>query len=244
MKKEDPDVPAVPDLVRFDQFAQFQQFKRIAFRAESTSLVKRLRGFIKGHTIPGRPTPSANKFVARIAVDEIQADIERVYQALREAYRFRRNQLEASSADGMGAIHTPLFDYTVGVAVDPVRAGTALWRREITSLDDPLAVRRPEFKAVFGTQFQSLVFGFESEIAVAKLIDHFEAENRPGVSVLCGSDASWCDIILKGFRGAIHINAKCLTISGRHEPSAASLLDQFLVFIEHLPRKPEWPGLR
>jgi hypothetical protein len=230
MKKENH-LSAMPD---------FAQLKRIAFRAETTSLVKRLRGFTKGHSIPDRASASAGKFIKRIAADDVRADIERVYQAIREAYGFRRNQLEASSDEGSGVIRTPRFIYTVGVASDPAHARGVLWRREVTSMRDPLVVREPEFKSVFGTLFQSLVFDFAEELAVAELVDQFEEENRPGVTVLCGSDASWCDIILKGFRGAIHINAKSLTISGRHEPSAASLLDQFLVFIENLPRKRDW----
>jgi hypothetical protein len=233
MKKEDQVVPGMPD---------FAQLKRIAFRAETTSLVKRLRGFAKGHSIPDRASASADKFVGRIAADDVRADIEHVYQALREAYGYRRNQIEASSDEGSGVIRTPCFVYSIGVGIDPVKADAVLWRREVTSLRDPLIVRSQEFTSVFKMLFQSLVFEFETEIAVAELVDQIEEESRHGVKVLCGSDASWCDIILKGFRGAIHINARSLTISGRHGPSAASLLDQFLFFIEHLPRSRDRSG--
>ncbi len=235
MKKEDQVVPGMPD---------FAQLKRIAFRAESTSPVKRLRGFAKGHSIPDRPSASADKFIGRIAADDIRADIERVFQSLRETYGFRRKQIESSSDEGSGVIRTPCFVYSISVGIDPTNADAVLWRREVTSLRDPLVVHSPEFTAVFKMIFQSLVFEFESEIAVAELVDQIEEENRPGVTVLCGSDASWCDIILKGFRGAIHVNAKSLTISGRHGPSAASLLDQFLFFIEHLPRTQVGLGLK
>jgi hypothetical protein len=235
MKKEDQVVPGMPD---------FAQIKRVAFRAETTSLVKRLRGFAKGHSIPDRPSASADKFIGRLAVDDIRGDIERVYQALREAYGFRRNQIESSSDEGSGVIRTPCFVYTINVGVDAGKADAVLWRREVTSLRDPLVVRSPEFTAVFKMLFQSLVFEFDSEIDVAALVDQIEEENRPGVKVLCGSDASWCDILLTGFRGAIHINSKSLTISGRHGPSAASLLDQFLFFLEHLPRTQDWQGLK
>jgi hypothetical protein len=222
----------------------FTQLKRVAFRAETTGRVKELAGFFKGHSIPDRDSASARKFIARIAADDIQADLDQTYQALRESFGFKRRQLEASVDEGCGVIRTPRFIYSISLTVDPSNPNYVLWRREVSSLRDPLLVRGAEFQAVFGTLFNALVFEFARPIAVDHLVDRFEEGERAGVKVSCASDASWCEITLTGFRGAIRIDSKNLTISGRQSPSAASLLDQFLKFIDRLPRRRDWPAIR
>ena len=189
------------------------QLKRVAFRAETTSKLKELQGFARGYNVPHYDSAAAHKFIARMAVGDIQADLDQTYQALRESFGFKRRQLEASADEGNGVIRTPDFIYSICVTADPADKNQALWRREVTSLSDPLAVRRPEFQAVFGTSFNELVFEFSEPIAVADLIDRFDEEDRPGVKVACSSDASWCEITLKGFLGTIRIEARSLLIS-------------------------------
>jgi hypothetical protein len=206
--------------------------------------VKELRGFAKGHAVPDRASAAARKFIARLAADDIQADLEKTYQSLRESYGFKRRQLESSHADGNGVIRTPRFVYSISVACDPGDAAVVVWRREISSLRDPLVVRSPEFHDVFGTQFSSLVFEFSEPIDVAELVDRLEEEERPGVKLSCASDASWCEIAVKGFHNAIRVDRTNLIIDGPNSSSAASLLDQFLLFVAGFAKKPKRESLR
>lgn len=222
----------------------FKQLKRLAFRAETTGRVKDLAGFVKGHTVPERSSIAASRFLARIAADDLQADMDETYQALRESFGLKRKQIEASLAEGAAVIHTPRFTYSIKVDADPAKPTNVIWQREVSGMRDPLIVRSPEFQAVFGTLFNSLVFEFTKPVNVAKLIDQFEDDERPGRKIVCGSDGSWCEISLVGYLGTIRVDAASLLISGRAASSTASLLDQFLAFIEHLPRQHKWPALR
>jgi hypothetical protein len=225
------------------RMVDFKQLQRVVFRAESRARVKQLSGFGKGHAVPDRDSPSARKFIARLADDDIQADLERTYQALRERFGFKRRQMETSAADGCGVVRTPRFNYSVAVSADPANASFVVWRREISSLRDPRLLQQPEFEAVFGKLFDALVFEFAEPIAIARLVDCFEEEELPGMKIACASDATWCEITLNGFGGAIRIDRRSLTIEGRRTPSAASLLEQFLKFIAQVPRRRDWPAL-
>src|SRR5688500_12874262 len=93
--------------------------KRVTLRASTASLVRNLRAFAKGHEVPTRANSHAKKFVARLAAEEIQADIDAVFQAVRDAFGFKRKELEASSEGASGYLRTPRFEYRVHVELDP-----------------------------------------------------------------------------------------------------------------------------
>jgi len=220
------------------------QLQRVAFRAEAVSRVKDLAGFVKGQSMPDYSDVAARKYLARIAGDDVQADLDKTFQLLREAFDLKRKQIEASRDESGGVIRTPQFTYSVTTDVDPGSSANVIWRREISALTDPLIVRGPEFKTVFGTIFHSLLFEFAVPVSVTDLVDHFEEEDSSGVKLSYGSDGSWCEITLKGFLGSIRVDARNLTITGAPTVTTASLLDQFLAFLEHLPRQPDWPALQ
>lgn len=212
------------------------QLKRIAFRVEKSGRVKDLRGFVKGYSIPDHDSDYARKMIARLATEDIKIDIDETYKAIREGFAFKRKELESSTDAGMGVIHTPRFDYSISLELDPENTSTVTWRREIGSFPDPATVRSPEFEKAFGKLFNVLVFEFVSPINVEDLVDQIEDDERPGVKVSCASDASTCEITLTGFLGSIQIDRTTLKIEGRSSPTAASLLDQFFEFLKRFPR--------
>ena len=228
-------MPGMPDL---------SQLQRVAFRAESTGRIKDLSGHARGQSIPDYSAVAAGKFLARIAAGDVQADLDRTFQALRDAYNLKRKQIEASRDEDGGMIRTPQFTYTVTTDVDPENGTNVIWRREVSGLSDPLLVRAAEFKAVFGPIFTTLLFEFARPINVADLVDHLEDEDPTGLKLTYGSDTSWCELTIKGFPGTMRVDAKTLVIAGPPTVSTASLLDQFLAFLDHLPRQPDLPALR
>jgi hypothetical protein len=205
--------------------------KRMAYRVETAGRVRDLRGFGKGHSIPDRATATARKFIARIAAEDIKADIDETYQALRESFGFKRRQLESSIGDGSGVIRTPNFEYSIHLLLEPNNPGAVVWRREVGQFRDPATIRSPQFLSAFGTMFNTLVFEFGGPVRIEELVDRIE-EGAPGrVQVHCASDASMCEITVAGFAGAIRINRTSLCIDGRAAPTA-SLLNQFFDFLD------------
>jgi hypothetical protein len=224
---------AVPD---------FSQLKRVAFRVERSGRVRDLRGFSKGHAVPERADNFSNRFIARLAADEIKADLDETFQTLRESFGFKRRELESSIDEGTGVIRTPAFEYSVGIRLDAADPSLAIWRREVSALSDPAMVRSPEFQRAFGTLFNSLVFEFASPLAVDEFVDRIEEDDRAGIKVRCASDATSCEITVAAFLGAIRVTQSSLTIEGRNSLSAASLLDQFFEFIRRFARAAQLPS--
>jgi hypothetical protein len=221
-----------------------QQLRRVVFRTETRGKVKDLTGYQKGHRIPDQVTPAAEKFVARIAADDVHADVEEIFNALRERMNFKRKDLEASAErDGQGFVRTPVFDYTVHVTLDPNDPTQVVWQREVSHIQDPELIRGPAFAAVFGTSFDTLIFEFAMPLDVAELVDRIEEDPIPGVRMRSSIDASSCEITLEGFAGAIRVQADRLTITGR-SATAAALIDQFFEFQSRFGRKVDLPALR
>lgn len=215
--------------------------QRVAMRVETTGRVKDLKGFVKGHSTPGRHSSFAKNFIARIAAQDITADIDETYQTLCESFGFKRRQIEASLDGCSGVIRTPKFEYTIKVSLDPDDTARVVWRREVGSFRDPFTVRSPEFVSAFGNLFNMLVFEFAAPIHVEEFVDRIEDDNHPGVKVKCARDAASCEITLAGFHGLIRVDRTSLSIEGRSSPAADSLLDQFFEFVR---RFPQTPGLK
>jgi Caspase domain len=221
-----------------------QQLRRVVFRTETRGKVKDLAGYQKGHRIPDQATPSAEKFVARIAAQDVRGDVEETFNTLREQMGFKRKDLEAAAErDGQGFVRTPVFDYTVGVSLDPADPTEVVWRREVSHIQDPAMIRGPGFQAVFGTTFDTLVFEFTAPLDIAELVDRLEEEPIAGVHVRSSIDASACEITLDGFAGAIQVQADRLTITGR-SATAAALVDQFFEFQRRFSRAMDLPALK
>ena len=209
-----------------------RKVKRVSLRALTAGLVRNLQGFSKGYEVPSRSNASARKFIARLAAEEIKADLDARFQAVREAFGLKRKDLEASSEDGAGYLRTPHFEYRVHVELDPNDPASVLWHREIAAMKDFALIGRPEFRNAFGMLFDILVMEFRKPVNVVKLIDQFEEEGRPEIKIVCPSDSAWCEIGINGFRGAIRIEPELVRIEGRRAPPLPSLFDQFLAFLD------------
>ena len=207
------------------------RMKRVVFRSETTGRVKDLAGFRKTHTVPDRANDWARKYVNRVAQPDIKADLDATFEQLREAFGYKRKDLDASAErDGLGFIRTPDFEYTVGVEVNPADPGEVVWRREVGRLTDPALVRSEGFAAVFGTVFDRLVFEFAEPVDVAGLVDRIEESPPEGVKVTVASGSDAAELRLAGFAGRVTVTPRAVEVEGR-AGSSAGLLDQFLAFL-------------
>jgi hypothetical protein len=193
--------------------------------------VKELSGYRKTHKLPERSNEWARKYVNRIAVEDIKADLDKTFEAIRAQFGYKRKDLDVSAErDGLGFIRTPEFEYTVSLSVNPENPAEVSWRREVGSLSGAEFVRSEGFQAVFGPVFDMLVFEFAETVDVADFVDRIEEAPPEGVKVGIASDANTAEIFLAGFRGKITITPEAVVIQGQTGDSA-SLLEQFLVFL-------------
>jgi hypothetical protein len=230
---------------RQPQRLDLKQLKRIVFRGESRDRVKNLSGFQKNFKVPEAATPSAQKWTYRMAADDLRAQVEETYNALREELGFKRKDLESTvGADGLGFIRTPGFDFAVSVSLDPDDPTSVVWRREVSQVADPDVLRTDGFRKVFGTVLDTLQFDFEHPLDVEELVDRIEDDPPPGVKVRVASDASACDVTVQGFAGRIHVERASLRVEGPPGLSPESLVEQFFAFQRRFGGKKGLPALQ
>jgi hypothetical protein len=222
-----------------------KKLKRIVFRGERRDRVKNLSAFQKNFKLPESASPSSQKWVYRLAADDLKAAVEATYNALREHLGFKRKDLETTvGTEGLGFIRAPTFDFSVSVSLDPDDPASVIWRREVSQISDPDVLASASFRTVFGGQLDTLQFEFEKIIDVDRLVDRIEDEPAAGVGVRVASDGSSCDVTVQGFAGRVHVERKCLRVEGPPGLSPTSLVEQFFAFQARFGGKKGLPALR
>jgi hypothetical protein len=207
------------------------RMKRVIFRAESVGRVKDLSGYRKSHSLPDRANEWARKYVNRIAVGDIKAEVDQMFDMIREQFGYKRKDLDVSAEkDGMGFIRTPEFEFTVSISVKPDDPTEVIWRREVGHVSNPEFVHSAVFRAVFGSMFDRLVFEFAEPVDVADFVDRIEDNPPDGVNVLVASDANDAEVAFAGFAGRITVTPEAVIIQGE-TGNPSSLLEQFLAFL-------------
>jgi len=193
--------------------------------------VKELAGFQKSFKLPESATPSAQKWTYRLAADDLRAEIETTYNAIREHLGFKRKDLESTiGVEGIGFIRTPSFDFSVSVSLDPDDPVSVIWRREVSQMSDADVLRGEGFRRLFGGKLDTLQFDFEKPIDVEALVDRIEDDPPPGVTVRVASDGSSCDVTVQGFAGRVHVERSSMRVEGPPNLSPDSLVEQFFAF--------------
>jgi hypothetical protein len=195
---------------------------RVVFRGETRVRVKDLAGFRKTHNIPTTATPAARAFVGRLAKADVDAELDRTFDAVREQFGYKRKELDR----GPGVLRTPDFEYAVAADLDPDDPSVAVIRRDAGRLRDAAFVRSPAFVA-FGKRFDSLVFEFAEPLDVTAFMDCLEDLPRSVATLHPAPDGKSCEVTLPGVAGRIVIERNALTVRGRNS-GTAGLVDILL----------------
>lgn len=213
------------------QWLNPSRLRRVVFRAETVGRLKDLSGFRKNHTVPACANDQARKFAQRIGFSDLKADLDQMYERIREQFGYKRKEMEAiCEATGYGTIRTPDFEYTVLLELDQSNPAQVIWRREVGQLSSVELVRQRGFHQVFGTVLDRLVLEFREPLDVAAYVDRWEMEAPPGTKVRVNSEATQAEITLSGLAGRIWVTADSVTIFGR-PGDPTTLLEQFLAFL-------------
>ncbi len=209
---------------------RYQQLKRGSLHTETAAKVKSLSGFRRFHHVPEHVTPWARQFVAEIAAEDVKADVDAVYSAIRENLGYKRRDVEAGVEAGCGYVRTPDFDYQISVAIDEEDPAAVRWRREVVHIRTPEVVLGEGFQSIFGGSFDTLLFEFAGPFDVQAWVDRVEDEAPEGVKLRCASDCSLCEISAAGFPGTIRLRPDRVEIVGRRSLRSADLAEALLRF--------------
>lgn len=215
-----------------EYFAGETGLARIAFRGESRSKVKDLAGYRKSFTMPEHSSVASNKFIARLARDEIDRDLRDAFDRVIRDYGCKRKDLSIQiDRDGIGTLRTPDLEYIVTPSLDPNDPAIILWQREIGQFSSLATVRTPAFDSAFGKFVDRLVFTFDAPLDVAAWIDRLEEDPVKGVTLQPAPDGRSCELRLTGMTGSILVEPDHITVRGR-PGSTNDLLISLLSFFE------------
>lgn len=222
-----------------------KQLKRLVFRGEKPAKIKELSGYQKNFRLPEANTPSAQKWLYRLATPELQADLDEKFNAIREELGYKRKDLECVlGPDGIGFIRTPAFDYAVSVSIDPSEPSAMVWRRELSQFAKAELLQKPAFRKVFPDSLETLEFHFDQLIDIEELVDRIEDNMPEGVKIRVGSDASYCEVGVTGFTGKVRVEKTLLRIESPSGLGPASLVEQFFEFQARFGGKKGLPALK
>jgi hypothetical protein len=224
------DLAAVVDAGAPTADPRLQPLKRGSLRSEVQGKVKSLAGYRKFHRVPDRVNAGSRKFVADLAAEDVKADVDAVYAAVREQMRYKRRDVEGSADRGTGIVRTPDFEYSISVDLADDDPTSVVWRREVAGIRNPEVVLSKPFGQVFGEMFDTLVFEFTRPFDIETWVDHIEDATPAGVKLRTSSDCSSCDVTVQGFTGVIRLFRDRVEIHGRKTPSSKGLIEAFLHF--------------
>ncbi len=203
--------------------------KQIEVAAEESNAVRQLAGFDKkkGHFVPTSVSGAAERFIASLTRDDVEADLNGIATATRSALQYTRKQVVVDAESGGGTVIAPGFEYSVSVALDPNDTSQVAWRRTLRNVS-PEMWGDEDFDGIFAGTFDTLDIEFENAIDVEDLIDRIEAMRSKKIKVhYKDNDLSKCRISIDGFNGKIMVKESSMQIVSPNKMSPLALLACF-----------------
>jgi len=212
--------------------------KDFVFRRENRVAVSRLSGFKPGvHKSPKWGGEGTEVWVAKIAHDDIEADIARVHERIRTNLGYTRRQIVILPTEGgYGSIWTPDFQYTISVGLDDDFT-QALFTRELTDIRTLDVILDEGFIETFNGSFEAIRVSVRNRVKIEDLIDKLEAKGlRPDYP----PDASSFTLIAAD-DGVVSVTEEHLTLA---YPYAKPLKQLAVGFVEAIRMLPNFDSLK
>lgn len=206
-----------------------RQVTRVAFVRKVVGDVRRLSGFKKhSHRVPDSVNSRTEAFVASIADEDVRQDIDKVHNALRSAFGFKRAEVQVDGpADGEGTIVTPHFTYSVSVSLNPDDTSEVVWHRQVTEIREPDQVFSDEFATVFGSTFDTVEFSPPTRVNLTALIDRVEQLDDELIDIEYDHETTWCTLKLKEIDCEIRVTKDTFEIVKARPEQPKLLLQSF-----------------
>jgi hypothetical protein len=200
----------------------YQQLKKTLLRDAKSIDIRSLSGFRKGHHVPDYVSSSTQNFVLSTSKAEIDEEMNEVFASIRENLKYKRRELTSEA----GRIITPDFEYAVYATQNEDDPSEALIIQELTNVK-PTVVQKPEFNEVFDGRFSEIVFQFDVEVDVEKLIDELEGLEREDVKLEYDSNTEWCELSIKGLELTVRMEPSELKVVSQRRKSPKELIEAF-----------------
>ncbi len=190
---------------------------------------KQLSGFAKHHRIPTTCSDSDQRYLAELANDEIDGDLQEVFSALRKSFGLKRKEISVvGPSEGGGVITTPFFNYEIQVSLNPEDPAKVIWRRIISEISEPARVFAGPFEDVFEKQFSVLEILVAHPLDLEAIVDHIEDAELETVKIDYDKDLTWCEVQFTDSTTMVMIKPDSIRVVSRKEISPHELLESFL----------------
>ena len=212
------------------------QLEHVSLLHLSSGSVKSLSGFQKYHSVPDHVSNSSESFIHGLAAEELQKEIDDVYRSLRSNMNYKRVDVTVEKAvDGYARILTPDFEYTITVNQDQDEPGKYRLEQCAGHFHSNAVVMDEGFLAVFGSRFDTLIFGALEPIDITHVIDLLESHPPEGLSLgHYDPDCTSCEIHIDGLDADVRVDSRSLQIQFRRTTSPAQMLEAFATILNQL----------
>ncbi len=173
--------------------------------SERQQAIRELAGYSKRSW--GNNAPTSDQ-LARMAMAEMEADLDARFNGLRSRFGFKRRDLTVDGPiDGAGTIATPVFRYHINVELDATDSSQIVWRRTISDVMEAESVFSRPFLDVFGDEFRILEIQLENGLDVEQIIDRVEESDNDSMQIDYDRNATWCEIKISPVDLAVRVHA-------------------------------------
>ncbi len=201
----------------------------IAFIQRTSGWVKTLRGFKKAHhTLPDTANATTNAFLGKICAEELAAEAEALFQAVRMGLEYKRKDVALQVASPTAVLTAKDFVVEFLYALEeaePSRYAVTTTLRALRSLN---LARTEEFSAIFAGRFTEISFALKKGARVEAVIDTIEAAGgENGLAVSYPSDCRQCEITVDGVEAVVRCTAAALEIEFPRGGAPRDLIEGF-----------------
>jgi hypothetical protein len=150
--------------------------EREFLEAVDSKPIKTLWAFSKGrgHFIPDRVCNQATMFVRTLITEQIEQEMQRIYENVKSTLRLKRRDLTQKSGNGQGSLDADLFRFSIEARQNRSRPSEYVVLRRLDLREGALSLRE-QFDHAFGAMFERVVIeGNDLHLDFDELVDFFE----------------------------------------------------------------------
>lgn len=198
------DLTKILEARRAAKHPQDGQIKDSILVHERTEHITSLASFERkrGHHVPDRHCSSADDFIGKLVGDEVEAELQRVRDQLKQEFGYTRSECKKSREGGSGTVTTPHFNFHISVGQSIADCEEVTWRRTIEEITEPSAIFSDEFANIFSAMFNTIKLTLHGETDLDALVDIIERLKKTNKDIDVDydedEDISSCIITMKG----------------------------------------------
>ncbi|MEN9354239.1 MAG: hypothetical protein RL318_1564 [Fibrobacterota bacterium] len=169
---------------------------RASFLGTKGGAIRRLSGWRSNHSVPKEVNSYTRSFVQRLSEEELKERLEHFHTAIKEAFGYKRKQMEGSRGGGFASCKTPDFDLELSIAIDPQDPSRYVETVSVTGIRNFEILTSDAFGEIFDGQFTEVLFEYSQPFDVETVIDTLEDRDDPTLKLTYPPDASRCTIDL------------------------------------------------